>query len=143
MGHLFLGKRNRIMTLIEEGYPSHFITSREDVNQFSVIRIRQKANKTGSVKDLPKTDRPRIFDNHDDGINDFSLNINTQITQTVNNFVNGLITSGYITYNNFSLYRNDFAKDVKEHMKLSTKIRKYFSDSPNITQVHVLIHPNN
>ncbi|CAI2193221.1 1450_t:CDS:1, partial [Funneliformis geosporum] len=32
------------------------------VNQSSVIRIKQKANKTGSVKDLPKTGHPRIFD---------------------------------------------------------------------------------
>ena len=77
----------------------------------------------------------------DDGSNDFSLNINTQITQTVDDLVNVLVTGGHVTYNNFSLYRNDFAKDVKEHMKLSTEIRKYFSESPDINQVHVLIHP--
>ncbi|CAI2167491.1 11943_t:CDS:2 [Funneliformis geosporum] len=58
MGRLSLGKE----TELEEGYPSHFIASREDVNQSSVIQIKQKANKTGSVKDLPKTGRPRIFD---------------------------------------------------------------------------------
>jgi len=76
-----------------------------------------------------------------DGSNDFSLTINTQIIQTINDLKNVLVTGGYVTYNNFDLYRNDFGKDVKEHMKLSTEIRKYFSKSPNIKQVHVLIHP--
>src|SRR2546421_1522644 len=46
-----------------------------------------------------------------------------------------------VTYNNFDLYRYDFGKDVKEHMKPSTEIRKYFSESPDTKQVHVLIHP--
>ena len=77
----------------------------------------------------------------DDGSNDFSLTINTQITQTVDDLKNVLVTGGRVTYNNFNLYRNDFAKDVKEHMKPSTEIRKYFSESPDTKQVHVLIHP--
>ena len=73
----------------------------------------------------------------DNGSNDFSLTINTQITQTVA----CTVTGRHVTYNNFNLYRNDFAKDVKEHMKSSTGIRTYFSESPDINQVHVLIHP--
>ncbi len=46
--------------------------------------------------------------------------------------MNILVTDKYIIYNNFFLYRNNFAKDIKEYMKLNTKIRKYFFDSFNI-----------
>ncbi|SRR6266498_1728283 len=61
MGRLSLGKRNRIYTLLQEGYSSRYISSREKVDQSSVIRIKQKVNTTGSVKDLPKTGRPQIL----------------------------------------------------------------------------------
>lgn len=61
MARLSLGKRTRICTLINEGYSSRYIASKENVNQSSVIRMKKKVEETGSVKDLPKTGRPRIF----------------------------------------------------------------------------------
>ena len=77
----------------------------------------------------------------DNGSNDFSLIIDTQITQTVDDLKHALVTGGRVTFNNFDLYRNNFVKDVKEHMDPSTGIRKYFPESPDIKQVHVLIYP--
>ncbi|GES79695.1 hypothetical protein RCL_jg23411.t1 [Rhizophagus clarus] len=58
-----------------------------------------------------------LFKDDNNGINDFSLNINTQTIQTVDDLMGLLVTGGHVTNNNFSLYRNNFAKDVKEHMK--------------------------
>ncbi|GBC05935.1 hypothetical protein RclHR1_06510002 [Rhizophagus clarus] len=66
MTHISLEKRTRICTLINEGYSSHYIASKENVDQSSVIRIKQKVEATGSVKDLPKTGHPRIFTSHDE-----------------------------------------------------------------------------
>ncbi|GBC07332.1 hypothetical protein RclHR1_00740015 [Rhizophagus clarus] len=84
-----------------------------------------------------------LFKDDNNGINDFSLNINTQTIQTVDDLMGLLVTGGHVTNNNFSLYRNNFAKDVKEHMKPGTVIRSFFPKSPDINQKHVLIHPNN
>jgi transposase len=66
MGRLSIGKRNRINALIQEGFPSRFIASREKVAQSTVIRIKQKVVATGSVKDLPKSGRPRLFTGRDE-----------------------------------------------------------------------------
>ncbi|RIA91009.1 hypothetical protein C1645_822583 [Glomus cerebriforme] len=82
------------------------------------------------------------FKDDNDGTNDFSLNINTQNIQSVDDLKNVLVTGGRVTYNNFDLYRNNFGKDVKEHMKLSIEIRKYFSESPDIKQPIFTIKPN-
>ncbi|CAI2197761.1 17692_t:CDS:1, partial [Funneliformis geosporum] len=48
MGRLSIGKRNRIHSLIQEGFPSRFIASREKVAQSTIIRIKQKVEATGS-----------------------------------------------------------------------------------------------
>lgn len=66
MGRLSIGKRNRIYSLIQEGFPSRFIASREKVAQSTVIRLKQKVEATGSVKDLPKSGRPRLFTGRDE-----------------------------------------------------------------------------
>jgi transposase len=54
-------KRSRIYTLVQEGYPTRFIAEKENIAQSSVVRIKKKVETTGSVKDLPKSGRPRIF----------------------------------------------------------------------------------
>ncbi|CAG8450916.1 6186_t:CDS:2 [Dentiscutata heterogama] len=54
-------RRSRIYSLVREGYPSRYVAKKEGVSQSSVVRITQKAAKTGSVKDLPKSGRPRVF----------------------------------------------------------------------------------
>lgn len=68
----------------------------------------------------------------------------TQITQTVDDLKDALIRGKRVTfqqcYNNFDLYRNDFANDVREHIKPSAKIRDFFPEKPDIDQVHVLIY---
>lgn len=66
MARLSIGKRNRIYSLVREGFPSRFIASREKVSQSSVIRIKQKVEATGSTKDLPKSGRPRTFTGRDE-----------------------------------------------------------------------------
>ncbi|GBB94205.1 hypothetical protein RclHR1_02310011 [Rhizophagus clarus] len=55
MIHISLGKCTCICILINEGYSSCYIVSKENVDKSSVIQIKQKVEATGSVKDLPKT----------------------------------------------------------------------------------------
>ncbi len=54
-------KHSRIYTLVQEGYPSRYISKKENVAQSSVIWIKKKVEITGSVKDLPKSGCSRIF----------------------------------------------------------------------------------
>ena len=61
MGRLSYGKRTRIYILLQEGHNTRYIASKENVSQSTVIRINQKVKATGSVKDLPRTGRSRIF----------------------------------------------------------------------------------
>ena len=56
----------RIYALVQEGYPSRYIEKKENVSQSSVVRIARKVRTTGSVKDLPKSGRPRIFTGRDE-----------------------------------------------------------------------------
>jgi len=59
-------KRARIYALVQEGYPSRYIEKKENVSQSSVVRIARKVRTTGSVKDLPKSGRQRIFTGRDE-----------------------------------------------------------------------------
>ncbi|CAG8802837.1 2346_t:CDS:1, partial [Gigaspora margarita] len=52
--------------LVQEGFLSHYVAKKEGLLQSSVVRISQKAEKTGSVKDLPKSDCPRFFTKRDE-----------------------------------------------------------------------------
>ena len=62
-------QRERIFDLIKEGLPSHTIAFREKVSHSSVIRIKQKQEKTGSFNVKPKSGRPRILtERHDRNI---------------------------------------------------------------------------
>ena len=61
MGRLSAGKRTRICTLLQEGYSSRDVASRENVSQSAVVRLNAKAKATGSVKDLPGRGHKRIF----------------------------------------------------------------------------------
>ena len=54
-------QRAKILTLIEEGIPTHFIASKMGVSQSTVARTHQRFWKTGRVKNKPKPGRPRIF----------------------------------------------------------------------------------
>ncbi|RIA84816.1 hypothetical protein C1645_831732 [Glomus cerebriforme] len=54
------------------------------------------------------------FKDNDNGSNDFTLSINTQITITVRDLIHVLVTGKHVTYNNFNLYRNDFAKILSQ-----------------------------
>ncbi|CAG8850082.1 42472_t:CDS:2, partial [Gigaspora margarita] len=66
MVHISVERRARIYALVREGYPSRYVAKKESVSQSSVVRISQKAVKTGSVKDLPKSGRPREFTERDE-----------------------------------------------------------------------------
>ena len=66
MVRISVEKRSRIYSLVREGYPSCYVAKKEGVSQLSVVRINQKAVKTGSVKDLPKSGRPRVFTERDE-----------------------------------------------------------------------------
>ncbi|CAB4392011.1 unnamed protein product [Rhizophagus irregularis] len=81
------------------------------------------------------------FKDDNNGINDFSFIINTQNIQTVDDLKHALVTGRHVTYNNFDLYRNDTARDVKEHMSPSTAIREFFPGTHNVNDIHVLIYP--
>ena len=59
-------KRSRIYALYKEGFSSRYIAKKENVSQPSVVRICNKVEATGSVKDLPKCGAPRIFTNRDE-----------------------------------------------------------------------------
>ena len=59
MGYLSVEKRSRICTLFEEGYPSRYIASKENISQSTVIRIKQRKDKNGTFKNQPKPGRPR------------------------------------------------------------------------------------
>src|SRR5436305_2551341 len=66
MARLSIGKRNRIYSLTQEGLSSRHVASRENVAQSTVIRIKQKMESTGYLKNLPKSGRPRIFTGRDE-----------------------------------------------------------------------------
>jgi transposase len=66
MARLSIGKRNRIYSLIQEGLTSRYIASYENVAQSTVVRIKQKMKNTSSLKDLPKSGRPRVFTERDE-----------------------------------------------------------------------------
>ena len=61
MVYLTTEQRSKICTLLEEGYPSHYIAAKEGVSQSTVIRIKQRKDTTGTFKNKPKTGRPRLL----------------------------------------------------------------------------------
>ncbi|CAI2166164.1 3823_t:CDS:2 [Funneliformis geosporum] len=62
-------QRKRIITFLQEGYSSRSVAFHENVSHFSVIRIKQKKEKTGSLDVIPKSGYPRIFtERHDRNI---------------------------------------------------------------------------
>ena len=74
-----------------------------------------------------------------DGSNDFTLhNINPQTT-TVGTLRTTIRNGGHVTFANFELYRVNIAKEVNEHMNPSSYISEYFSVTPDLDKVVVLI----
>ena len=61
MVYLSPEKRARIFTLFEEGYPSRYIASKENVSQSTVIRIKQRKDTNGTFKNQPKSGHPRYL----------------------------------------------------------------------------------
>ena len=61
MPRLLYEQRVKIITLANEGHPTRYIASRMGVYQSTVVRTLQRMRETGSVKDKPKTGRPRRF----------------------------------------------------------------------------------
>ncbi|CAG8848827.1 41199_t:CDS:1, partial [Gigaspora margarita] len=66
MPHIPIERRSRIHTLIRKGYSSRYVAKKENVSQSLVVRISQKAEKVGSVKDLPKSGRPQVLTERDE-----------------------------------------------------------------------------
>ncbi|CAG8806891.1 3548_t:CDS:1, partial [Gigaspora margarita] len=66
MPRISIERRLGIHALICEGYPSRYIAKKENVLQSSVVRISRKAEKVGSVKDLPKSGHPRVLTERDE-----------------------------------------------------------------------------
>ena len=79
-----------------------------------------------------------MFRINDDANSDFRLD-NIDPTGTVATLRTRLRNGGHITFTNFELYRNNFGKDVKEHMKPNAFINDFFQNTPDLTQVNVLI----
>ncbi|CAI2198990.1 12327_t:CDS:1, partial [Funneliformis geosporum] len=62
-------QRERIITLLQEGYSSRSVAFRENISHSSVIRIKQRKEKTGSLDVIPKPGCPRILtERHDRNI---------------------------------------------------------------------------
>lgn len=61
MVYLSPEKRARLCALLEEGYPSRFIASKENVSQSTVIRTKQRKDISGTFKNKPKPGRPRLL----------------------------------------------------------------------------------
>ena len=53
-----------IFTLLEEDYLPNFITTKENVHKFMVLRIRQRKEKTDSFENKPKSDHSHVFSVH-------------------------------------------------------------------------------
>ncbi|CAG8836658.1 12195_t:CDS:2, partial [Gigaspora margarita] len=66
MVRISIEKRSRVYALVQEGFPSCYVAKKEGLSQSSVVRISQKAEKTGSVKDLPKSGYLRFFTERDE-----------------------------------------------------------------------------
>lgn len=58
-----ISKRNRISTLLEEGYSSRAIAFRVKVSHSTVLRIKHLKEQTGCLDVLPRSGRPRILTN--------------------------------------------------------------------------------
>src|SRR5438128_1812117 len=56
-----LEQRVRIYTLLQNGYTSREVASREKVNHATVLRIRRKKEETDSFDVAPRSGRPRIL----------------------------------------------------------------------------------
>ncbi|CAH1763202.1 15549_t:CDS:2 [Entrophospora sp. SA101] len=69
MKAITLEQRARIYTLIQEGYSSREIAFCEKISHSTVVRIKQRKEKTGSFDIIPKPGRPRILsEQHDRNI---------------------------------------------------------------------------
>ena len=64
MPRLSIEQRAQVITLIEEGYSTRYIASKIGIHQSTVVRTYQHMQKTGTIKDQPKSGRPRIFSVH-------------------------------------------------------------------------------
>ncbi|RHZ84254.1 hypothetical protein Glove_84g91 [Diversispora epigaea] len=51
----------RVCTLLEEGYPSHYVARRENISQSTVIKIKQRKDRTGTFKNRPKSGCLRLL----------------------------------------------------------------------------------
>ncbi|CAG8694218.1 14912_t:CDS:2, partial [Gigaspora rosea] len=123
-------KCSRIYALYKEGFPSRYISKKENVAQSSVVQICNKVKATGSVKDLPKSqcsnaveiqNHLRIYEN-----------IETEMLRT------GAVLSGLMSPN--LRYMNNDSK----HTAVDTKIWFYHngievldwpSYSPNLNSI--------
>ncbi|CAB5373445.1 unnamed protein product [Rhizophagus irregularis] len=69
MKAISLCQRERIFTLLQEGYSSREVAFREKVSYVSVLRIKKKKEKTGHFDVVPRPGRPRILtERHDRNI---------------------------------------------------------------------------
>ncbi|CAJ0841853.1 5889_t:CDS:1, partial [Entrophospora sp. SA101] len=69
MKAITLEQRARIYTLIQEGYSSSEIAFCEKISHSTVVRIKQRKEKTGSFDIIPKPGCPRILsEQHDRNI---------------------------------------------------------------------------
>ncbi|CAB5387532.1 unnamed protein product [Rhizophagus irregularis] len=69
MKAISLCQRERIFTLLQEGYSSREVAFREKVSHVSVLRIKKKKEKTGHFDVVPRPGRPRILtERHDRNI---------------------------------------------------------------------------
>jgi len=61
MKPILVEERSIIYRLVQEGYSSHGIANRENVDHATVLRMKKRKEKTGSFDVALKPGRPRIL----------------------------------------------------------------------------------
>jgi len=109
-------QRERIFDLIKEGLPSRTIAFREKVSHSSVIRIKQRQEKTGSFNVKPKPGRPRILtERHDRNI--ARLIKSGQCSNAVQ------VQKNLISYENITVSPNTVRRSLKRQ-GLAARVKK-------------------
>ena len=123
MKAISLSQRERIYTLLQEGYPSRTVAARKKVSHVSILRIKKIKEKTGSFNVAPRSDRPKILtERHDRNIARFiksgECSNAIQIQKKLISDENIIVSSNTVRR---SLQRQGFVARVKKRKPLLLK----------------------
>src|SRR5581483_1979047 len=118
-----LSQRERIYTLLQEGYPSRTVAARKKVSHVSILRIKKIKEKTGSFNVAPRSDRPKILtERHDRNnvkfIKSGECSNAIQIQKKLISDENIIVSSNTVRH---SLQRQGFVARVKKRKPLLLK----------------------